>query len=307
MKTQSLIVMLLVLDATTVWAGEPTTGALLEIQAAAERGEGDGRFQLARAYLHGNGVPKNPAKSLELMRVAAEQGHADAIGGIGYFYSNGITVEKNESEAASWFRKGAEKGSAKAQLNLANLLLAGKENGLPDGAAAKSPEEMRAEGLQWLTKSANQDLPDATLVYGSVLYFGEYGVARDYGKAAPYLKIAAESGSGEAQNTFGLMNQMGLGMNEDAKAAEIWFRKAALDGHLKAQSNLGRLLNPLANDKATRIEALGWLVIASERGEVTATKSLEDVVPGLKEGELDEAKQKATELRKMIRKKQRRA
>ncbi len=307
MKTQSLFVMLLVLDATSVWAGEPPSPVMIEIQAAAERGEGDGRFQLARAYLHGNGVPKNPAKSLELMRVAAEQGHADAIGGIGYFYSNGITVEKNEKEAASWFRKGAEKGSAKAQLNLAKLLLVGKENGLPEGAPAKSAEEMRAEGLQWLTKSADQDLPEAALVYGSVLYFGEHGVARDYGKAAPYLKIAAESGNGEAQNTFGLMNQIGLGMEVDAKAAEIWFRKAALDGHLKAQSNLGRLLDPLANDKSTRIEALGWLVIASGRGEVTATKSLEDIVPGLKEGELDEAKQKAVELRKLVRNKPSRA
>jgi TPR repeat protein len=302
MKTQSPVVLLMLLVATSAWAGEPQPPVLTGIQAAAERGEADGRFQLARAYLHGYGVPKNPAKSLELMRAAAEQGHADALGGVGYFYSNGITVEKSEKEAASWFRKGAENGSAKAQLNLAKLLLAAKASGLPDAVPARTPEELRAEGLQWLTKSADQGLADAALVYGSVLYFGEHGVSQDYGKAAHYLKIAAASGSAEARNTFGLMNQLGLGMEKDATAAESWFRKAALDGHLKAQSNLGRLLDPLANDKATRIEALGWLVIAAARGEVTAAKSLEDVVPGLREGELDEAKQKAVELGKLVRK-----
>jgi TPR repeat protein len=300
MKTHFLLFLLV---ATAACAEDLANPALIEIQAAAERGEAEGKFQLARAYLHGNGVPKNPSKSFELMKAAAEQGHADAIGGIGYFYSNGITVEKNEKEAAAWFRKGAEKGSAKAQLNLAKLLLAGKESGLPDETPTKTTENLRAEGLQWLKKSADQNLPEAALVYGSVLYFGEHGVAKDYEKAAPYLKVAAENGSAEARNTYGMMKQLGLGMEKDVKAAELWFRKAALDGHLKAQSNLGRILDPLSNDKATRIEALAWLCIASGRGEVTATKSLEDFVPGLKEGELDEAKQKASELGKLVRKK----
>jgi TPR repeat protein len=257
-------------------------------------------FQQARAFLHGYKVPRDPAKSIELMRAAAEQGHADAIGGVGFFYINGITVEKNEKEAALWFRRGAEKGSAKSQFNLAKILL---EEGKSTGEeSAKKHNEVISESLHWLKKSADQGFPDAALVYGSIFYFGEHGVDKDYEKAANYIKIAAEYGISEAQNTFGLMNQLGLGMKKDIITAEMWFRKAALQGHLKAQSNLGRILNPLADDKAIRIQALSWLALASNQGEITATKSLEDIVPTLKEGEFNQAKQEAVALRRLITK-----
>ena len=283
---------------SSLYATEPTPTTATD-QAQPAPNDPEAMFQQARAFLHGNKVQRDPAKSIELMRAAAEQGHADAIGGVGYFYINGIAVEKNEKEAASWFRRGAEKGSAKSQFNLAKILL--KKNKSTSEESTKKHNEVISESLHWLKKSADQGFPDAAFVYGSIFYFGEHGVDKDYEKSANYIKIAAVYGISEAQNTFGLMNQLGLGMKQDIITAEMWFRKAALNGHLKAQSNLGLILNPLADDKPTRIEALGWLTLASEQGEITATKSLEDIAPTLKEGEFNQAKQEAVALRKFIR------
>jgi len=273
---------------------EPKVTVTPAVIAAAERGEAEAQFQAARAYLRGEGVSKDVNKAFALMKAAADQGHADAIGGLGYFYSGGIAVAKDETQAAEWFRKGAAKGSAKARLNLGKYLIEGK------GGSGADAKQVRDEGLQWIKKAADQGLLEAALAYGSILYFGDHEVVQDYGKAAPYFQRAAQQGSRDAQNFLGVMNEFGLGMAVDAAAAERWFRQAALQGHLKAQSNLGNLLNPLAENQATRIEALAWLVLASDQHEVTAEKSLRDVVPGLKDGELDKAKTRAEELGKLI-------
>ncbi len=303
MKFHHCTIIMLFLGVPGAWSAASKPPLDQKIVTSAERGEADAQFQLARAYLHGDGVPKDVKKAFELMKAAADQGNAEAIGGLGYFYSVGISVPKDEKQAAVWFRKGAEKGSAKAQLNLAKLLLAGKENAAPEGASDKSPDKLIEEGLQWMLKAADQGLPEAELAYGNILYFGDHAVTKDYGKAARYLKKAAESGMPDAQNSFGVMLESGLGVPMDERAAREWFRKAALMGNIKAQGNLGRILGPLVEYRNTRIEAVAWLLIASSQGEVTASKSLADSAPGLKEGEFELAKQKSAELRATIRKK----
>ena len=296
MKLHTYPVMLLLLGLPVAQAEDPMPPLAPELPAAAARGDADAQFKLARAYLRGEGVPKDPQKAFELMKAAADQGNAEAIGGLGYFYSVGVAVSKDENQAAEWFRKGAEKGSAKAQLNLGLFLLDGKDTTVTDS------EESRVEGLRWMRKAADQGLPEAGLSYGSVLFSGEYGMATDYDNAARYLKIAAAADIAAAQNILGMMSDFGWGIPADKVMAEQWFRKAALQGDLKAQANLGTILGPLSEVKETRIEALAWLMLASDQGEITAKKELEDTVAGLKEGELEAARMQAIELKKLLKK-----
>lgn len=295
LHTYPLILLLLGLPATGAEDAKPPVAP--ELKAAAESGDAAAQYQLARAYLRGEGVAKEPQKAFELMKAAADQGNAEAIGGLGYFYSVGVAVPKDETQAVEWFRKGAEKGSAKAQLNLGNVLLKRKSG------AATDPETSRQEALQWIKKAADQGLPEAGLAYGRFLYFGDHGLTQDYENAARYLKIAAEAGIADAQNMLGFMSNIGWGGPVDKAVAEQWFRKAALQGNLKAQANLGVILGPLSEHRETRIEALAWLLISAERGEVTARKELDDTVAGLKDGEMDAAKARVPELLKLIGKK----
>ncbi|MES2658177.1 MAG: tetratricopeptide repeat protein [Verrucomicrobiota bacterium] len=255
----------------------------------------EAQFQQARDLLMGQGVPKDEKKAFELMMSAANQGHPDAIGGIGYFHSRGIVVEKDDAAAAGWFRKGSEKGSAKAQLNLGKLLLDGK-----GGGTETDPEKLRAEGLAWVRKAADQKLADAASTYGIILYQAGYGQPRDPSAAAPYLKLAAEQGVVDAQNTLGYMYTSGDGVPYDPAVAGEWLKKAALQGHVKAQANYGELLDPMAADRVTGVEAVAWLLVASEKGDVGAKKVLQDHVPALKAGELELARTRAAELRKTI-------
>lgn len=251
-------------------------------------------FELGRKSLHGDGVKKDVKKAFELMKSAADQGHADAMGGVGYFYSNGIAVKKDDKEALVWFRKGAEKGSPKAMLNLGKMLLAGR------GVDGGSSDATTKEGLSWLAKAADTGQPDAQVAYGSLFFLGEHGMPKDDAKALVYLKPAAERGQPEAMNVLGVMAENGQGMPQDDAVAIEWFRKAAIAGNAKAQSNLGRLLGPLSEDQPKRVEAIAWLIVASGNGEITASKQIEESLPGFKQGDFEQAKLKAVGLRNSV-------
>lgn len=293
MKCHPLIVIPVLLGAGISQAEETPPPSIEPIRQAEGSGDAEGQFQLGRAYLRGEGLPKDVKKAFDLMKSAADQGHADAIGGMGYFYSAGVAVVKDETQAMEWFRKGAEKGSAKAQLNLGKTLLA---------KAAASPGKVREEGLEWTKKAADQGLTEAELSYGSILYFGDKGVPKNEAEATIYIRNAAEAGNPDAQNMLGTIEEKGVGVRTDKTPVEQWFRKAALQGHAKAQSNLGRMLwaDPAGGEK--RVDALAWFMISNSQGEITAKKLLEDYTPGLKPGDLDAAKKKMTELKKQVRK-----
>ncbi len=287
---------LLSLSVHTPLLADETPPSLATPITATDPENADAQFQLARAYLHGNGVPKDPKKSFDLMNAAAAKGHADATGSVGYFYSVGLGVPKNEKQATDWFRKGAEMGSAKAQFNYGKSLLDDKSG------ATKSPEVLQTEGIEWVKKAADQGLPEAALFYGMALYFGDHGQAQDYKKSEPYLKIAAETGNADAQNAIGVLYDSALVGTMDRVLAEQWYRKAAHQGHLKAQANLGRVLNPEGDNRESRIEALAWLLIASDQNEITAIKTLQNAKPGLKAGEMDAARLRSAALLKEVKK-----
>lgn len=255
-------------------------------------------LRLGRACLHGDGVPKNLPKAFELFSAAAEKGNADAMGGVGYFYNNGVVVAKDPVKAAEWFRKGAEKGSPKSRLNLGKVMLAG----LPEGELGTADLAKRDEALRWIRMAADQSLPEAAFDFGKIHYFGDHHMAQDYKLAAAYLKLAAEAGIADAQNMMGAIHQSGSGTPIDDKKAEYWYRKAALQGHARAQANLGQVLGPTVEDRNTRIEALAWLMLAMEQDDVTAQKTLRDTFPALKSGEAQEARKRAAALKLTISK-----
>jgi TPR repeat protein len=260
------------------------------LEAKAKQGDAEAQFELARDFLKGDGVTKDPVRAFELMSAAANQGHAEAMGGVGFFYANGIAVPKNEAKAVEWFRKGAEAGGAKAQLNLGKML-----------AEGKGVEKNESEGRKWIRAAADQEQPDAAYVMGTILYFGRFGQAVDYAAAYPYLLKAAESGHPDAQNTVGLMLEAGQGVELSAAQAEEWYRKAAKQGHTKAQSSLGRLIGPEVQDRPRRLEALTWLLVSAKTGEITAQKMLEEIEAGLKPDDLAQAQRLAGDVEKSLR------
>lgn len=242
-----------------------------ELRTAAEKGEPQAQFELARGYLRGEGLPQDSTQALEWMKKAAAAGYADAIGGLGYFYSSGTVVPKDDAKAFELFKNAAEKGSAKAQFNLGRMLAKGVGTAINED-----------EGLKWIERAAAQGLADAQYVLAEIAYSGQHGRKVDYPLALAIALKAAQQGHLGAQNLVGVIYQHGFAGKLDEAEAEKWLRKAAIQGDAKAQSNLGHLLGPESPDLARRKEALTWLFIASRQKEPTALRKIEllhDVFP----------------------------
>lgn len=290
-KKRDMKVTLFFVIAST-WMVATLLGADITIlETKAKEGDPEAQFELARMYLKGgDGIRKNAARSLELMRAAADQGHAEAMGGVGYFYASGTAVPKDDALAVDWFRKGAEAGGAKAQLNFGKML-----------AEGKGTEKNESEGRKWIKAAADQGQVDAALTMGQILYFGDFGEQVDPKAAYPYLLMAAEAGQPDAQNLVAVMLENAKGVDADTALAEQWYRKAAKQGHAKAQSSLGRILGPEVQDRMRRLESLTWLLVASRKGEITARRMLEEVQDGIPPEDMAQAQQLVVELEKSLK------
>ncbi|MFC3441068.1 SPOR domain-containing protein [Sphingobium rhizovicinum] len=88
----------------------------------------------------------------------------------------------------------------------------------------------------------------------------------DYAKAIAEWRPLAQSGDSDAQFNMGQAYKLGRGVQPDLNTALDWYRKAAQQGHLRAEDNLGLLMF----QQGDRANAMPYLQHASVRGEPRA-------------------------------------
>jgi len=103
--------------------------SLEKTKKAAEQGDADAQYELARMYECGQGASQNDQQAVLWYRGAAEQGHINAQYMLGRMYIQGLGVPQDYAQAVSWYRKAAAQGSAIAQNNLG--LVYGSGLGVP--------------------------------------------------------------------------------------------------------------------------------------------------------------------------------
>jgi TPR repeat protein len=296
-QTISATLLLSALGAMTAQAEPPVTER--EEAVPKEQESPEQIYRAAADLLKGNGGDADARKGFELMLKAANQNHLPAFFGIAYLYHVGMGTAKDLSKAIEWFGKAAERDHAISQFNLGKLLIAETtplQPGMPDLAAQHN------EGLEWLRKAAVQGLNEAKTAYGTLLMNGDMGLKQDPATAARiYLIPAADAGDTEAMNALGTLYQIGNGVPYDPAAAEVFFRKAAMAGNVKAQANLGEHLDPSSKKESLRIEAFAWLFLAEEAKNVYAKKILKSKLPATSPDDVAAAKLKAAEIRRQIR------
>lgn len=90
--------------------------------------------------------------------------------------------------------------------------------------------------------------------------------AQNYARALAIWRPLAAAGNRFAQYNLGQAYRLGNGVTRDDKAAEDWYRKAALQGHGPSQANYGLLMF----QNGDRREALPWLQKAADQGDARA-------------------------------------
>lgn len=114
------------------------------------------------AYKCGIGVKQDHAASVKWFRMAAEQGEADAQFNLARLYGsevdgmykNGRAAPANDAEAFKWYRLAAEQGHTQAQVRLAQLFAKGLTDIAPD----------QVQAYQWMSLAAASGEPTAAKV-----------------------------------------------------------------------------------------------------------------------------------------------
>ncbi|APL94372.1 tetratricopeptide repeat protein [Sphingobium indicum] len=88
----------------------------------------------------------------------------------------------------------------------------------------------------------------------------------DYARAVAVWQPLAQSGDPDAQFNMGQAYKLGRGVKADPALAIDWYRKAAKQGHSRAEDNLGLLMF----QQGDRAGAFPYLQRAAERGEPRA-------------------------------------
>jgi TPR repeat protein len=96
----------------------------------------------------------------------------------------------------------------------------------------------------------------------------------DYAMALPLFRKAAEQGFVVAQNNLGFMYANGQGVPQDYAAAVSWYRKAAEQGDATAQFNLGAMHYDGHGVSQDYSAAVSWYRKAAEQGLAKAQGGL---------------------------------
>ena len=89
--------------------------------------------------------------------------------------------------------------------------------------------EDHAEAVKWYRKSAEQGYPDAQNSLGMMYELG-IGVSRNYAEAAKWYRKAAKQGLAAAQFNLGHMYDYGKGVDRNPFIAREWYDKASKNG-----------------------------------------------------------------------------
>ena len=94
----------------------------------------------------------------------------------------------------------------------------------------------------------------------AVLSAGNGQSAPDYVVAAKWFKEAADRGLADSQFNLGVLNESGLGIVKDSRAAYVWFSLAARSGDAEAARRRDLLLASLDADtlKSADEQARAW-------------------------------------------------
>lgn len=111
--------------------------AIGQLERAANAGEPEAMFELARILELGLGTEKDTARALELYKKAADQNFGDALNNLGFFYARGdYGLPQDVPTAISYFERAANVRHREAMYNYAAMINAGQVPGKGPADAA---------------------------------------------------------------------------------------------------------------------------------------------------------------------------
>ncbi len=240
---------------TITFLSTETKGQDIEkLKQRAEAGDEKVQLELGKSYYNGQGVTKDFTKAIQWFSKAASQGNSEAFGWLGSvaIYDHGVKVEPynrgkpyrllypNAGDLCRQYTYSADLGFDGIQPELKVAYNYALGEGVPKNYV---------EAVRWYTKASQQGHPKAQMLLGLSYKYG-LAVEEDdtkatslFNKAIKQWEQKAEQGNAEAQYELGqaynFLNEL---VYDDHPKAELWFIKAAEQGHAEALYRLEHIL-----------------------------------------------------------------
>jgi uncharacterized protein len=199
---------------------------------AAEMGDAEAQYELARAYANGLYTKQDISLAMEWWLKSAEQGNPKAQFQIGLSYDEGKWVVSNKQLAIEWYQQAARQGITQALFNFSCVLWELRRR---EQAVSK-----------WFELSGSGNLNAQNNL--AVCHATGRGVARSYEAALSWFEKSASKGHVLAHYNLGVLYAAGPPKSH-CLAAFHW-QQAASKGHPLSQYHLGNCyLNGVGVDK----------------------------------------------------------
>jgi TPR repeat protein len=203
------------------------------------------------------------AAAIPLLDEEAKLGNPVAAYNLGRLYESGSAGAPDYQQAATYYRIAAELdlapkfdgtalGPNAAQLIQGSQMYAQYSLGrLYENGQGVQQDMQQAAG--WYVRAADLGHPKAAMRLAYLFRDGGPGLKPDGRLAVSYFEKA---GTGAALNEIGLMYLKGNAVTRNAKVAHDWFEKAAAQGSIEAEYNLGLLFQAGYTGQPDYIQAM---------------------------------------------------
>lgn len=222
-------------------------------------------FNAAQIYDFGPPEIRDIPKAVELYKSAADLGHPDSQLYFAQKVLQGQFPNGSFDIALDYLKRAATAGSPRAQF----------QYGVIQIEMAQSKAEADA-GIQAIQSAVHGGIVPATIELARIHFFGHSPhIPADIPKATQLYEKLALDGNKDAQALLGYIYQMGEGgIKQNFSTAASWYLKAAQDGVVEAQYNLGMLHLNGEGLNQSQSEALRWLTKAASSGHPLAALNL---------------------------------
>ncbi len=205
-------------------ARDEVKGAQLAEQAA-NLGCAQAIYVLAKLYMSGIGVPRDPEMAFKCFVDASEHGYTKAIGRVAELYHLGIGVAQNSAKALQFASRAAELDGddGPAWYIVGTYLMEGTT---PDRA-----DKDLQRGLRCLKRAADLGFHDASLDLG--IYYTKQD---DRKNAFKWFLRSAKDGNEGAMVKVSLLYTYGFGCEQDDAQADIWSQRASAAAEARESS-----------------------------------------------------------------------
>ena len=241
--------------------------SLSEYMAFAEKGDPHAQYQLARAYLYGEGVKKDVKKAFELLEKAREHKHSKSIYLLGREYNDGTNVPQDLEKARLHFEQASEMGHPKATHQLAWMHLNG------EGGFEKNIQI----AIVLAEKAGSQGHIPAWFLLGRLFYDDKGEIPQDLERSFKYFEHGAKQGSASAQHQLAWMLARGEGAPINFKKSRNLLHRAAEQEHAPAQHLFALIHLNGEGVKKNIPRGVHWLKRAAGQGYKNSLVALQDL------------------------------